>query len=168
MAQIALRDSVSLMTGYNLWANQQFIQFFESVPEELLEQYVAGSFPSIRNTLVHIWDAQDIWFKRLHGKNPRHLLSADWNGSLKELFEGLMSSSEEYHIYTKGLDDDALEQEFSYETITSGLQRSRRFEVLLHVYNHSTYHRGQCITMARAVGLDLVPATDLIRFLRLV
>jgi uncharacterized damage-inducible protein DinB len=79
-----------------------------------------------------------------------------------------MSSSEEYHIYTKGLDDDALEQEFSYETITSGLQRSRRFEVLLHVYNHSTYHRGQCITMARAVGLDLVPATDLIRFLRLV
>lgn len=36
-----------------------------------------------------------------------------------------------------------------------------RYEYMMHVINHSTYHRGQIITMARAVGMGLgVPNTD--------
>lgn len=35
-----------------------------------------------------------------------------------------------------------------------------RFEFILQIVNHSTYHRGQIITIGRNVGLIDAPMTD--------
>ncbi|MBL0256882.1 MAG: hypothetical protein IPQ03_04840 [Bacteroidetes bacterium] len=36
-----------------------------------------------------------------------------------------------------------------------------RYEYIIHVINHSTYHRGQVVTIARGLGItENIPATD--------
>lgn len=155
------------MAGYNAWANAQFAQYFESVPEKLLTQFVPGSFPSIQKTLIHTWDAQDIWYRRLHGENPVKFRSTSWKGTTEDVLRGLSDSSDAYVQLIDSLDHMSLEEDLPYVTISSGPQTSRRYEILLHVFNHSMYHRGQCITMGHAVELKDMPSTDLIRYLRI-
>jgi uncharacterized damage-inducible protein DinB len=167
MAQATLKGPVSLMARYNLWANQRFVEFFKMFSVEQLEREVGGSYPSIHKTLLHIWDAQDVWFKRLHEESPQQFRSNGLHGTTTEVFEGLIATSEEFNVLVSAMDDEQLEEMFSYVTFSGGPQASRRYEVLLHVFNHSMYHRGQCITIARIMGLEGVPGTDLIRFLRL-
>ncbi|MCW3088046.1 MAG: hypothetical protein JWQ78_1432, partial [Sediminibacterium sp.] len=40
-------------------------------------------------------------------------------------------------------------------------------EILLHLFNHGTYHRGQLVTLLRQVGVEEIPRTDYIEFSRL-
>jgi uncharacterized damage-inducible protein DinB len=39
--------------------------------------------------------------------------------------------------------------------------------LLLHIFNHNTYHNGQLVTMLRALGVDKIPSTDFIAWTRL-
>jgi uncharacterized damage-inducible protein DinB len=39
-------------------------------------------------------------------------------------------------------------------------------EILFHVVNHGTFHRGQMITMLRELGYTSFPSQDLIAFTR--
>jgi uncharacterized damage-inducible protein DinB len=50
--------------------------------------------------------------------------------------------------------------------LKSGNAISAQYEMLAHVFNHNTYHRGQLITMLRQVGVTDLPQTDLIFFYR--
>jgi uncharacterized damage-inducible protein DinB len=162
-----LSTAVQMMAGYNLWANGEFIQYFKTQDADLLETGVASSFPSIQKTLMHIWDAQDIWYQRLKGRRPSQFLSSTWQGTFEELCHGLMQSSLDHVDLVKAYNAETLEEALDYHTMSYGPQKSRRFEILLHVFNHSMYHRGQCVTMARSLGMSRIPGTDLIRYLRI-
>ena len=163
----SLSTPVRLMSEYNHWANQQFIEYFRNQKTEQIEAFVAGSFPSIRKTLMHIWDAQHIWYLRLFGTSPTRFLSDTWNGRFDELCAGLIKSSQDFVELVHNNDTAMLQEVVNYTTMAYGPQSSRRYEILLHVFNHSMYHRGQCVTMARALGLSDIPGTDLIKYLRI-
>lgn len=166
MDSATVKEPVLLMARYNLWANDQFINYFRGQDPLLVEQHVPGSFPSLRKTLMHIWDAQHIWYRRLHGESPAAFLSSSWTGTVDEVYMGLFRTSEELAEFTRELAIYEFQQTVNYTTISSGPQSSRRYEILLHVFNHSMYHRGQLVTMARTLGMEGVPSTDLIRYLR--
>lgn len=160
-------DTVHLMATYNRWANEIFGQYFAQYGDDILAHPLPGSFPSVGRTLLHIWDAQDIWYQRLHGRNPVAFRNTYRPGMAPEIFEGLRQTSQAYVDLVGAANGTDLDEVVEYVTISSGQQSSRRYEILLHVFNHSMYHRGQCIVMARALNLDNIPSTDLIRFLRL-
>lgn len=158
--------AVALMARYNLWANEVYAQCFGTADPELLDKHVTSSFPSIHKTLLHIWDAQDVWYRRLHGENPRTFRSSNWSGTPAEVLEGLLQSSRDYVTLVEGFDAAALAEVLDYITISWGPQSSKRYAILLHVFNHSMYHRGQCVTMARQLGLTVPTSTDLIYYLQ--
>jgi len=167
MGSTPAQSSVVLMARYNLWANEQFGAYFGASPVPLVTQVVPSSFPSIEQTLMHIWDAQDIWYRRLQGESPMAFANHAAQGLFTEVITGLVNSSARLVSLAESLTAETLDEEISYNTLSSGPQTSKRFEILLHVCNHSMYHRGQCITMARSLGMIDPPSTDLIRFLRL-
>ena len=166
MDSATVKEPILLMARYNLWANDQFISFFRRQEPDLIEKFVPGSFPSIRKTLMHIWDAQYIWHRRLLGESPVTFPSSSWSGSLDEMYDGLNKSSKELIELVRSLAIYEMQEVIRYTTMTAGPQASKRYEVLLHVFNHSMYHRGQCVTMARTLSMEGIPSTDLIKYLR--
>jgi uncharacterized damage-inducible protein DinB len=162
-----LREAVLQMARYHAWANEVFAEYFMHQDPELVTRHFPSSFPSIRQTMLHIWDGLDVWYRRLHGESPTVFRSEQWSGSLDATFRGLIDISQRFVEYVTTLSEADLEEVVEYKTMAGRPQSSKRYEVLLHVFNHSTYHRGQCVTMARALDLLEIPSTDFVRFLRL-
>ena len=151
---------------YNHWANSRIVDWLQTQPAGLLEQEMPSSFPSLKLTLLHIWGAEDVWLRRLQGSSPVRFISADFKGNLEELFSGFLRRSAEFRDFLGAQTPGYFEQSTSY-THTSGTPFTQRnAEIILHCLQHSTFHRGQLITMARNLGITDVPHTDYILYVR--
>ena len=51
--------------AYHVWANQQLLDVMQPLPQSLKDQKVVSSFDSLTKTLLHIWDAESIWWQRM-------------------------------------------------------------------------------------------------------
>ena len=152
---------------YNHWANARLIDWLRSKPLELLDRETPTSFPTLRLTLLHIWDAQYIWYERLQGVSPAQFPSKQYDGLAEDACEGLLRSSEKLAQWLLELPADFFENTVVYKTMNGKEHTNPASEILLHMIQHSTYHRGQIVTMARALGLTDPPSTDFIAYVRL-
>ena len=157
-----IRDYVE----FNVWANERICAAVSALTDEQLNQQMKSSFPTIRETLLHIWDAQDIWMERFDGRSPTAWPPEKFNGTAEELTSGLINSSKALLKKVKGYNKKELKEKVSYTTLKGNSGISPVFEMFAHVVNHGTYHRGQLVTMMRDVGVIEIPATDLIAFFR--
>ena len=78
---------------YNIWANDQYIAWLDKVTPEALDEAVPSSFPSIRQTLLHIWDAQHIWLERLQGRIPVAIPSKTHTCEWPEICKGVRDTA---------------------------------------------------------------------------
>lgn len=163
-----MKHIIHRLTAYNVWANQRITGLLREQPDAVLQQEIASSFPSIRKTAFHIWDAEHLWLKRLHGERQPVWPSKNFAGTMEEAYEAWASASRALMEYAQSLSEEQLLEEFDYQNTKGEAFRQPRYEALLHVVNHSTYHRGQLITMLREAGVNEgLPATDLIVYLRM-
>ena len=152
--------------AFNTWANEKICQQINLLSDEQLSIEIVSSFKSIRETLLHIWFAQDIWLERLHGNSPVKWPSRAFEGTKEELIAGLITSSRKLEEKAFTYSKQKLKQQVSYKTLKGLEGQSSVYQVLMHVANHGTYHRGQLVTMLRQAGSTSIPATDLIAFYR--
>jgi uncharacterized damage-inducible protein DinB len=145
---------------YNLWANQTLVDWLKNKPTELMDKVVPSSFPSLKETLVHIWDTQRFWLSVLQEvPAPPSFRMVGFDGTLEDVFQGLVDQSLEMALYIETLEESALAEDVEFNTPwVSGTQA--RFEFIYHCLNHSTYHRGQLITIGRNLGFTDAPMTD--------
>jgi len=143
--------------AYNLWANRTLINWLKEKPAELMETQTPSSFSTIKETIVHIWQTQVYWLSII--KNEATFMPEEFNGSLTEAFAKLIEQSTELTTYISRLDEQGL--------VKKGLIVNpwfecnfQNFEYIVQVINHSTYHRGQIITMAHCLGIKGAPMTD--------
>lgn len=146
--------------AYNAWANKTLINWLRTKPEELMEAPVASSFPSINKTLQHYLEAQQYWLAIIKNEAPE-LSSFQHTAPLSsaELFDQVVEQSAAFSEFVDTMDDEDLQE--SVLIVTEYFQSNRdKFEYIQHVMNHSTYHRGQIVTMGRHIGLTDAPMTD--------
>ncbi len=164
-----MKELLTRYAAFNLWANKKFCDAVLALTPEQQQQEITSSFPGIHKTLLHIWDAESGWWQRLQ-MNPeirfpsRHLQPAP---TTAEVAAGLTAQSQQWFEWVSSATEEELLQEFSYRTIKGDAYTSMVRDVLHHIFNHGTYHRGQLVTMLRQVGETSVPATDFIAFTRL-
>ena len=151
---------------YNLWANSRIIEMLKPLDEKLIFTQLKSSFPGIAKTLLHIWDAETIWLKRLQGESLNQLPSKEFHGNKNELLIGLQKSSEAIISFIGSKGDDFISSTISYKTTRGDAYENVAEDILFHLVNHGTYHRGQIITMLRELEIVHVPNTDLINYLR--
>ena len=151
---------------YNLWANEKLTAIFKDLDEEKADQFIESSFPSVKKTILHIWDAEVIWLKRLKGEMPKEFPSISFEGTAIEAIDGLLRTSQDFIDFVESKEEPFFNQTFTVQTITSGEYTQKAFDMIHHCMNHSTYHRGQLLTMARQLGLKKLPSTDMIFYLR--
>ena len=161
-----MKKFISEYAAYNAWANEKLCSVISTMDNEQLEKEMVSSFSSIKKTALHIWDAQLIWINRLEGVSLKAFPSETFSGTNEEMIEGLIASSKQLQELTESYDMGALDSTKKYSTLKGGIVTSSIYQVLAHVFNHSTYHRGQLITMLRQSGATELPQTDLIFFYR--
>jgi uncharacterized damage-inducible protein DinB len=151
--------------SYNVWANQKMIDSILPLPEETVQRTIASSFSSLQLTLMHILQAQSIWWQRI--KLVDTIQTDEYiNSSMQEICTGLISQSKQWKEWIDKGTPAALEHEFIYRNSKKEQFKQPVYQVLLHLFNHATYHRGQLVTMLRQLGIETIPPTDFIVFCR--
>jgi uncharacterized damage-inducible protein DinB len=151
---------------YNAWANARIADIVSPLEDSIIYAERQSSFPSIARTLLHIWDAETIWRKRMEGESPAVFASADFRGDKSELLKGFVDSSRALLLFIESKSPDFLSTSYSYRNLKGDPFTDTIEETLFHVVNHGTYHRGQVITMLRESNVTKLLSTDLIHYLR--
>ena len=164
--QFVMKTLLQQFAAYNLWANGLITDAIQALPPELQTKEVASSFPSLRATLLHMLDAQSIWWQRMKLQEqivrPSDAFAGDTNAVIKELVE----QSRQWSEWVQAAQEHMLEHEFIYRNTKREQFKQPVWQVLLHMFNHDTYHRGQLITMLRQLGSTKLPSTDFIAWSR--
>lgn len=160
------RADVQSLIDYNYWARDRLLDAVRPLSSEEFTRDLGSSFRSVRDTLAHLHAAEWIWYRRWVGESPTALPPADRFPDLGSVASAWREMEAQIRAYFGALDDRALERVIEY-TSTVGVQgASPLWQMLQHVVNHSTYHRGQVTTMLRQIGAAPPKAMDLIAFYR--
>lgn len=146
--------------AYAFWANARFVERLEREPGVGLDAAVASSFPSLRKTLLHIRDAENAWTLRLLGQPMR------WPADASEDIGTVLPITQRFKELVQSYTVSDLVSGQSYEDLKGNTHASSAWRMIMHCINHSTQHRGQLITMMRDLGLEEIPANDLIVYQR--
>ena len=152
--------------AFNVWANQRLADCILSLTEEQQQQQVPSSFPTLHATLLHMWDAETIWWQRLKMHDLITAPGTYFKGSTSDLITGLIQQNQLWENWMTNASTAAIEHVFHYQNSKKEKFRQPTYEMLLHLFNHGTYHRGQLVTMLRNIGVKEIPATDFIVFSR--
>jgi uncharacterized damage-inducible protein DinB len=155
-----MKELLKQMSTYNIWANQKIIDVILSSPEEKQTAEVLSSFNSLHKTLLHMWDAESVWWQRmkLHERFVRP--SDNFKGTTRDVVNGLMSQSKLWEGWVSNVSELMLEHVFEYRNDKKEQIKMPIWQMLTHVFNHGTYHRGQLINMLRQLGIEKLPQTD--------
>jgi uncharacterized damage-inducible protein DinB len=158
-------EEVRLLFAYDAWANARALDACSALTPERFTKDLTSSFPSVRDTLAHIMGAQWIWNERFRGRTTTGLPKADQYTDLAILGERWAEVQRDLLGFVNKLSDADLERTFEYRDTKGNAHRNVYREVLQHLANHGTYHRGQVTTLLRQLGVKPV-STDLIVFYR--
>lgn len=137
---------------YGYWANGRLFQVIERLTPEQFTRNVAGSYGSIRNTLVHVLSAEWGWLDRCGGHQRGPSLEPDDYPTLESLRKTWSTVEGHVRAFLATLKDDDLDRTIEF-TVLGGEQRSGALGTLLqHGATHGIHHRGQIALLLRALG----------------
>lgn len=155
------RTIISHYAAYDLWANTRIAERLVREPESMLDAPVKSSFPSLRATIMHMRNAEAAWFQRMSG------IPQVWPAEPSEDLSTFLKHVRVMCDYARSLPTEELLATASYMDLKGNTHTTPRWQALMHCFNHGTYHRGQLVTMMRVLGLEEIPAMDLVVFQRL-
>ncbi|BFM10498.1 DinB family protein [Simiduia litorea] len=158
-----------LLSTYNSRLNSQVFKAAFTLSEEALSQDRGAFFTSINGTLNHILVADIIWFSRFVAHSDTYHSLARLSGLTRPsaLNEVMYANTRELysarttvdniieHWVNNELEESDLQRSLVYKN-TKGVESKRNFgELLSHVFNHQTHHRGQASTLLFQCGVDI-------------
>jgi uncharacterized damage-inducible protein DinB len=158
-------DEVRTLLAYDTWANGAFLDAIEGLPEEKQRLDLKASHRNLFGTMVHVVAAEEIWLSRWKGAPKARLTREEDVPDAKELRRWWNDVIAERDAFANALLEDDLDREMEMSTTSGTTYRHRFADMFRHVVNHSSYHRGQLVSMLRQLG-EKPPSTDFIRFLR--
>lgn len=153
------------LTGYVLWTNNIVISWLDQVDDEQWEREVPSSFNSIKNTTLHIVSAEKIWAGFWRNTPNPVFLSAGFKGDKDELIGIWKATSADLKNLIEGFSEEKYSEQISFN-FRREEWRMEFLQTFLHFINHSTYHRGQLVTLLRQVGFKDLSSTDMAVYFR--
>ena len=160
-------NDIKLMLDYNVWARERLLTAVEMLSGEQYTRAMGNSFSSVRDTLVHIYGADLIWAERyIDGTSPTAFAAPDAYADVAAIRAAWRLLDARVERFKAALDDAAINREVAYTNMKGAAFRSPLWQVIHHVSNHATYHRGQVTTMIRQLGAAPPASMDLIAYFR--
>jgi uncharacterized damage-inducible protein DinB len=154
------------LARYNAWANQVLFDGVAALPPGEANKERPTLFKTMIGTLNHLYVIDLMWQAHLEGR-PHGFTRRD--GVLHPALEELRRAQQEldawYLAWSERQSAASLEEKVAFTLTTGNTGVMTRWEILLHVVNHSTYHRGWVCDLFFQVPAR-PPETDLPVFAR--
>ena len=160
------RSDVALLVDYNYWGRDRALDAVSGLDAEKYTRDLGNSFKSIRDTLTHTYSAEWVWYTRWHGESPTSPIPMDRFPDLAALTTAWRELEGKIRAFIASQDDAGLARTMSYRLMNGQPGSSVLWQMIQHVVNHGSYHRGQITTMLRQLGAAPPKSTDLITFYR--
>lgn len=158
-------DELQRLFDYNRWATRRLLDAAASLQAEDLRRDLKSSFASVLDTFTHMLGAEWVWLERWHGRTPTAFLESSALNSVPALRARWDLLWREQQGFLDGLEDGDQTRDVAYKLFNGDADRRGLGDLMRHVVNHATYHRGQVVTMLRQLGVT-PPPTDYVRWLR--
>ena len=155
------KEDIDLLYRYSRWANGTVLKTAATLSPEQLNQKLGGSFPSVRETLVHLMGGEWIWLRRWKGVSPTAPLSAAEFTDLDSIKMRWRDIETEQMDFVAQVTDASLKEPLKYVNLKGQSFEYPLGRVMQHLVNHGTYHRGQVTNFLRQLGAQPV-STDLL------
>jgi uncharacterized damage-inducible protein DinB len=152
---------------YHGWANDRMFRRLQELPPETVHQPLTSVFASVHEVLVHMYRVDTVWYYAMSGRaaeimprvqqiveETRGLNAADMHSLFRDLFE-------EVRGFLARQEADSV---LSYSHPQYGTLHATYADIVRHIVNHGTYHRGNVTAMLRQLGHAGVP-TDYVFYL---
>lgn len=158
-----MKQHFSMMAAYNRWANARLYDAAAALPESLLKKDVGVYFKSLHGTLNHLLTADRIWLHRLDrtGSHPDRL-NAILFDELASLREARQQEDARLVRFVDTLRDGDFDNVWEYHTLNGTPQKQPIRDILAHLFNHQTHHRGQAHASLTALGVSEPQSLDLL------
>lgn len=154
-----MKELLQQYAAYNIWASKTLFDRINKLAADKITQEIASSFPSLYKTVNHMWLAEEVWWQRMKLVENIVLQSEQFTGSFEEQCNLLGKQSLLWKEWVDAANENQLNHVFAF--IRKKEQHKIKVsDMLLHVFNHATYHRGQLVTLLRQLGEDKIPSTD--------
>lgn len=154
------------MLAYKSWANQLTFGAVEALPPGEDQLPRATRWESITYTLSHVLVVDDIFRCHLEGRPHAYTFrNIEARLPTAAIRERQREMDNWYRNFAWGLDDSMLAEVVSFEFVGGGEGAMTRAEILIHIVNHGTYHRGLVSDMMCQIPAEM-PTNDLPVFLR--
>lgn len=159
-----LKSYFNDLAAYNSWADQKAMDWLSQITEEQWERDNVSSFSSVRQTAVHIASAEKIWIDFWTGSANPVYLSSSFAGTKNELLGIWSTASNGLENHIKCLPEEDFDKPVSFIYPNGNTGQMLYYQTFAHVLNHSTYHRGQLVTLLRQAGHVKFSSIDLATF----
>ena len=154
-----MKQHITNLATYNIWANNLVISWLQQLTNEQLHQNINSSFNSIFKTVLHIVGAEKAWYNRINNQTIIWFPSV-FTGQTKELIEAWISTSEHLKTTIANFEENNYYNNLNITSLNGQQITMQYLNIFTHVLNHSTYHRGQIVTMLRQVGFTNITSLD--------
>jgi uncharacterized damage-inducible protein DinB len=158
-------EDFCLLYEYNSWANSRSLDACSSLTDEQFTRDVGSSFRSVRDTLSHVCEVEWLWLERWHGRSASSFRPASDFPTLNSLRHRWQEVERALIGYIDALKEEDIGRVIEHKTTKGVPQAVPLWQMLQHLVNHGTYHRGQVATMLRQLGAT-PNSSDLIFFYR--
>jgi uncharacterized damage-inducible protein DinB len=145
-------ETIAALYRYDSWANELLLDSVASLTPDEFTRDLRNSHGSIRDTLTHVVWAEWIWLQRWKGTSPTILFPPVDFPDVEHLRARFREVTAERDAFLRGLAGETLFEPVEYRNLEGETWSHPLWQQLVHVVNHSTYHRGQVVTMLRQLG----------------
>ena len=160
------RETAAMLARYNAWANRVIFDAVAALPPGEAEKPRTTLFRNMVHTLNHNYVIDRIFQAHLegrpHGYGARNTAEPP---PLAELRRAQQEVDAWYVDWAAGIAEPKLDETLKFEFVGGGNGAMTRGQMLLHVVNHTSYHRGFVADMFYQVPAR-PPVTDLTVYLR--
>jgi uncharacterized damage-inducible protein DinB len=158
-------EDFRLLYDYNSWANHRTLDACSQLTDQQFTRDLGSSFRSVRDTLVHLMLVEWLWLERWHGRSPNSYAPTSEFPNVESARARWAEIDRNLLDYIASLTPEDVQRVVQHKTTAGVPQAAPLWQMLQHLANHGTYHRGQITTLLRQLGAKAT-GTDLIMFYR--
>lgn len=157
-------DTLRLHLDYHAWASRRLLNATDQLTPAELSRDFKTSDKNVLETLAHVFGADRLWLARVNGECPTTLLTPE-DRHLGVLTEQWPVLQQRWKDWAAPLTDRDFQAKIPYRDLKGNPYEHSLWQVVLHVVNHGTHHRGQVSGFLRSMGHQ-PPPLDLMAFYR--
>ena len=154
-------ETAGLHFAYSDWASRRLVETAATLSEEELTRDHKSADKSVLGTLVHVFAADRVWYARVTG-TPVTRFVGESDHQLSVLQNDWPALHQQWLAYLSGAN---LAGVIAYKDMKGNSHQSPLWQIVLHVVNHGTHHRGMVAAMMRSMG-HTPPVLDEIAYFR--